>query len=249
MKLLPNARNRKPNGAVIYHGPSILDGEDIVVIVTGLRTNSANSKTGAMLQTWIMRADMEPAAALDNGADSSVCGDCIHRSKSCYVIVERAPLQVYRAWKRGSYHDWTKAFPHRALRGKRVRVGSYGDPAAVPFNTWRRVFSQRLAGWTGYTHQWMDPAFRRFRNYLMASVDTVEETLEAWNQGWRTFRVRHDGDDVIKGEEVTCPASEEAGKRTNCANCILCSGNRTLAKSVVIKAHGYRAGKFEPKKG
>ena len=241
MRTLPKAK--PANGAVLYHGPSMLDGEDIVVIVTGLREASANTKTGKMLQTWIMRADVEPAQALDTGQDSSVCGDCVHRGASCYVIVARAPLQIYRAWKRGSYLDWTQAFPHRALRGKRIRLGSYGDPAAVPFNTWRRVFAQRLAGWTGYTHQWHDPRFTRLRNYLMASVDSPEETLEAWHQGWRTFRVRRQDDPIMRGE-VTCPASDEAGKRTTCAKCVLCAGQRTDAKSIVIMAHGYKAGSF-----
>ncbi len=243
MKTLPRAA-RKPNGAVIYHGPSMLDGEDIVVIVTGLRTASANSKTGEMLQSWILRADQNPAQALASEADSSVCGDCVHRSTACYVIVERAPLQIYRAWKRGSYHDWSKAFPHRALRGQKIRLGSYGDPAAVPFNVWRRVFAQKLAGWTGYTHQWHQPQFTRLRNYVMASVDTPEEALEAWNQGWRTFRVRRDNEPLLGRSEVTCPASKEAGQRTDCANCVLCAGQNTQARSVVIKAHGYRAGSF-----
>jgi hypothetical protein len=40
----------KPNGAILYRGPSLLDGAPIVAIVTGLASTSANAKTGAMLQ-------------------------------------------------------------------------------------------------------------------------------------------------------------------------------------------------------
>ena len=67
------------NGAVIYHGPSAIDGGPIVVIATGLTVGSANSKTGAMIQTHIMRADVDPLTALRTGADVSVCGGCMHR--------------------------------------------------------------------------------------------------------------------------------------------------------------------------
>ncbi len=243
MRTLPTTRKRPVNGAVLYHGPSMLDESDIVVIVTGLASGSKNTKTGKMLQTWIMRADTEPHDAVRNGEDSSVCGACPHSGTSCYVIVERAPLQVHRAWKRGSYADWTKSLPVHALRGANFRFGSYGDPAAVPFNTWRRIFEQGLSGWTGYTHQWANPQFQRLRNYFMASADNVGELLEAHAQGWRTFRVRKAGEPKMRSE-VVCPASEEAGKVTTCANCNLCQGQRLTAKSVVIEAHGFRKGAF-----
>lgn len=243
MKKLPTTRKRRPNGAVLYRGPSLLDDAPIVVVVTGLASSSRNSKTGKMLQTWILREDVEPHDAVRSGQDSSICGGCPHSGTSCYVQVERAPLQVHRAYHRGSYMDWTQAMPANALRGQRFRFGSYGDPAAVPFNVWRRVFEQKLAGWTGYTHQWANPQFRRLRNYFMASADSASEALEAWAQGWRTFRVRKADDPSLKGE-VSCPASEEAGKVTTCASCNLCQGQRLDAKSVVINSHGYRKGNF-----
>jgi hypothetical protein len=48
------------NGIVIYRGPSILDGSPIVVIATGLGSGSSNRKTGALVQTWILRDDVSP---------------------------------------------------------------------------------------------------------------------------------------------------------------------------------------------
>ena len=243
-KALPTAtRKRKPNGAVLYHGPSALDGQMIVVILTGLAVASGNTKTGAMLQTWIMRADKRPHHAVRDKSDASVCGDCPHAGTTCYVIVEHAPLAIYKAWQRGSYHDWTGAFPNHALRGKRVRLGAYGDPAAVPFNTWRRVMAQKPSGWTGYTHQWRKPEFQRFRSLLMASVDSLAEMVQAQLDGWRTFRVRGEGAPITKGE-VGCPASEEMGKKSSCVKCSLCSGQGSGAKSVSIIVHGYRAKGF-----
>ena len=49
-----------PNGRILYEGPSMLDGAPIVVIATGFAERSGNDKTGAMIQTWILRADIPP---------------------------------------------------------------------------------------------------------------------------------------------------------------------------------------------
>jgi len=43
-------------------------------------------------------------------------------------------------------------------------------------------------------------------------------------------------------DEVTCPASKEAGHRTTCADCCLCGGKAVKTrKSIVINSHGHRA--------
>ena len=67
-----------PNGRVLYEGPSMLDGVPIVVIATGFAESSANDKTGAMIQTWILRQDIPPHHAFKSGEGSSVCGGCPH---------------------------------------------------------------------------------------------------------------------------------------------------------------------------
>ena len=245
MKTLPKALPMI--GGVLYEGPSELDGSPIMAILTGFR-KSKNAKTGAMLQSWIMRADMHPREATLSGCDSSICGDCKHRRNTggkCYVVIEQAPLQVYKAWKRGRYENWTGSFPNNQLADRSVRLGSYGDPAAVPFNVWRRVFSQGLAGWTGYTHQWRDTRFQRYRNIIMASVDTLQEAAEARKAGWRYFRVGEE--EIDSSTEVACPASNESGNLTNCVRCNLCSGQRSSAKDVVIQPHGYLVNAYRKK--
>lgn len=65
-------------GFVVYDGPSAIDGERIVVIVCALE-RSRNAKTGHMVQTYILRADMHPIEAVRTGADVSICGGCKHR--------------------------------------------------------------------------------------------------------------------------------------------------------------------------
>ena len=67
------------NGVIIWEGASAIDGAPIRVIATGLKTSSHNAKTGDLIQTWILRADMTPQEAVDSGADESICGGCPHR--------------------------------------------------------------------------------------------------------------------------------------------------------------------------
>jgi RecJ-like exonuclease len=45
-------------------------------------------------------------------------------------------------------------------------------------------------------------------------------------------------DEIDKANEVLCPASKEAGKRTTCAACKLCGGTSTASpKSIAIPMH------------
>jgi hypothetical protein len=53
---------------IVYRGPSAIDGREIVVILTGLQTRrgSKNAKTGELIQSWILRADVEPHTRGEN---------------------------------------------------------------------------------------------------------------------------------------------------------------------------------------
>ena len=62
-------------GFVMYEGPSVLDGAPIVVIAT---MKSGNTKTGNMVQVWIIRSDMHPVTASKVGADAAICGSSAH---------------------------------------------------------------------------------------------------------------------------------------------------------------------------
>src|SRR5258708_3412884 len=71
---------RKPNGLVLYRGPSLLNGQGIVCIATGLARKSKNATTGPVVQTYILPdGKASPLMALDSGANAAVCGDCPHR--------------------------------------------------------------------------------------------------------------------------------------------------------------------------
>ena len=118
---LPLALTRS-QGAIVWQGPSPIDGAPLVAVATGLRRPSENRKTGPMVQVWILRADLAPSDAVESGADASVCGDCPLRglgfkARACYVNVGQAPQSVWRAYKRGVYPVATPA--RAALRYQR----------------------------------------------------------------------------------------------------------------------------------
>jgi hypothetical protein len=63
---------------IIYKGPSLLDGKPIVVIAT---FSKRNTKTGEVVQTYILVDGMNPLDASKTGADFSICGDCAMRGE------------------------------------------------------------------------------------------------------------------------------------------------------------------------
>lgn len=247
---------RKPTGYVIYSGPSLIDGAPIVAIAT---IASNNRKTGPMVQTWILRADVDPRDASRTGADYSICGGCPSRGEAnlekatgladnriCYVVIAQAPLGVWKAYRRGRY---PVVSGHTAIAavgaGRLVRIGSYGDGAAVPSYVWGSLISA-ASGHTAYTHQSGIASADVRRDLYMISTDSEAESRAAWDAGARTFRVVSKVSDVIQGKEILCPASKEAGERTTCAGCKLCGGTSVRAKSVAIVAHGNGAASRKP---
>ena len=236
------------NGYILFEGKSEIDGQDIVVIATGFEKGSANSKTGSMIQTWILCKDIDPREANKLGLDYSICGDCklrgtavdassdrkLAKDRACYVAIYQAPLNVGKTYKKGGY---TRVRGHKDVAelglDETIRLGSYGDPSAVPSYVWDSLLA-KSKGRTGYTHQTVNQRY----DLCMKSADSLDEALDAWSNGIRTFRVIDSVSAMVKGKEILCPASEEAGRRTTCDSCKLCSGSQIKAKSIAIVAHG-----------
>jgi hypothetical protein len=227
-------------GTIIYKGPSKLDGAPI--FVTAIHTSS-NRKTGNLVQTYIMRSDMDPREANKLGEDVSICGDCelrgtptldparkLAEGRVCYVRLDQGVLNVWRAFQRGRYPLADAADCADIGRGRFVRLGTYGDPAAVPTSVWRKLL-QHAAGHTGYTHNAAPGGL------CMTSADNLAQAQTAWAQGKRTFRIIRLATELQRNE-VLCPASAEAGFKSTCIKCRLCNGDDSAAKSVAIVAHG-----------
>lgn len=223
------------SGAIIWAGASRLNGEPIVVIVSGLEGRSRNTKTGHMPQVWIL-TPKHPLEAVRSGADAAICGGCSLRGsadkdRACYVTLAHGPRVIWDAWQRGVYPEMTPAAAALAIRaqGGRVRFGAYGDPAAVPVAVWRALARGNRP--LGYTQHWRDR--RIMRSWLMASCHTEADVHEAREQGWRTFRTREAGAPALHGEKV-CPSSKEAraaraaavpgAAPVTCSDCMGCGG-------------------------
>jgi hypothetical protein len=226
---------------IIYNGPSLLDGKPIVVIAT---YSKRNTKTGEVVQTYILVDGMNPLDASKTGADFSICGTCAMRgevttdptrkqakNRRCYVNLGQGVLIVYKSFLRGVYAIADNISARKSIGRKRfVRVGTYGDPAAVPAAVWEDLLSEADT-FTAYSHQsgWRP-------DIAMQSADNHAQAIMHWQAGRRTFRVIADLGQLDKQNEALCPASKEAGRRVQCTACKLCKGS-ALAKSIAIVEH------------
>jgi len=242
-----------PTPIVIYLGPSAIDGSPIVVLAS---TASKNVKTGSMVQTWIMRADLHPSEASARGEDSSICGSCPRRHSlggDCYVQIVHAPRSVWLAWERAgklgeNWADHTEILRLQAdSRAYGLRLGSYGDPMAVPASVWQDLIDAlQPRSVVGYTHQWQsttrsDREYQWFVDHVMASCDTPEEAERARWIGWRYFLAVQPGSSIPE-RTIQCPATRSRSPLT-CDQCGICNGSAKGASkaSVFLLEHGMRS--------
>ncbi len=235
-------------GVVLWEGESRFNGDPIVAIATGLGAGSLNAKTGAMVQTWVLRRDMPPGEALRTGADAAICGGCIHRAidglSTCYVNVGFAPARIWKGYREGIYERVTPKDRER-IRSRHLRIGSYGDPAAAPAKTWRAILPDNPRHATGYTHAWRYDRTQPYRGFLMASVESKAEAEEARDKRWRSFLVVPRSRPIPEGFRW-CPSDElNPGNKISCQACGACNGTRGNQRGdIAIYAHGHAAKSF-----
>lgn len=221
------------NGVIVYKGKSEIDGENVIAIATAEKNQ--NRKIGDIVQIWIIKPDINPILAKRLGEDISICGDCKHRDfKTCYVNLGHGPNQIFKAFHNDKY---IKLDDNSIFENAIVRIGAYGDPAAIPIHVWDKiaVYAENILG---YTHQWNKKKFQLLKSYCMASVETEAEFDKAQSLLWRTFRVKLDHEPAFN-TEMRCPASAEMGNKLTCEQCQSCSGAGNSKKSVVINFHRY----------
>jgi len=236
-----------PNGYVIYDGPSLLNGERIIAIA--LTSESKNTKTGDMMQTYIITPH-DPRDASKYGLDEANCGQCPHRGtptndpnrkqaegRTCYVKLYQGVLVTWKQWKKGAY---PMLQGHDALaklgEDQEIRVGTYGDGGAVPSYVWDSLLSKAKKH-TAYCHQYDNPNSSFDPMIYMVSADNLSTAQKHWGLGNRTFRVIQNVEEVDKSKEILCPASKEMGRRVQCSSCMLCGGSQVQAKSIAIVQH------------
>lgn len=165
------------SGFVIWEGPSPIDGAPLVAIVTGVRDTSGNVKTGAMLQTWIMRKDISPQEAVDTGGDRSICGDCGHRAKE----LETPERKRRRLITKEEAKAGVGIAGGETARSEIIDVAFGGRPCYVV------VAQAPMAIWKAYHRG----------NYTR--IDTHELPLLAWG---RLIRIGSYGDPAMVPSEV-----------------------------------------------
>ena len=129
------------------------------------------------------------------------------------------------------YNQLVKAKAVEMSQDTYVRFGTYGEPSLHPITmiTGMARVSQK---YTGYTHQWAKKD--ELSKFFMASTHTKSEEMKASKLGYRSFVATN----TIISDAVSCPASKEAGYKSSCSKCGLCSGTEGKGdKSVYIFNH------------
>lgn len=228
----------KEKGFILYEGKSTLDGAPIVYIATLF---SENRKTGDMVQTWILRSDINPVEASKQKLDGSICGNCPQRQSTggaCYVNIGKAPNSIYKAYKNGRYPKFDIELHGQYLANRKIRLGAYGDPAAIPFDI-NKTLTELAISHTGYTHQIAHKNFdKRYIDICQISADTPKQALKYQSMGAKTFRVALPNDSLYDNE-IECLADS---KGLNCIDCGLCDGQ---TKNIAIVVHGPRKNNFK----
>ena len=176
-------------------------------------------------------------------ADSAVCFDCpFSQNRGCYT----AKYQQYagflsslrsigrkNTWESiPEFSDDIKTELLRMSENTYSRFGTYGEPTLLPVSLMADI-CQGAKSWTGYTHQYMRKP--EFAPYLMASLHHEKQVTHAEKLGFRAFIATKN---KLAKPFVNCPASAEAGYKSTCSDCGLCSGSEGKGKkSVWILQH------------
>lgn len=223
---------------VIYRGPSRYDAKARIRAV--LCWHSSNVKTGDMVQLFILPDKVPPHEAVKTGADQSVCGACPFRPSlegGCYVVTFQGPLSLWKATRGARVVPLAKVAGN--LKGRALRLGAYGDAAALPPALIAALVEAVGGRVTGYTHGHRllgMEGVAHLRTSCMLSVESEDDARAAWALGWRTFRGRPAEGAPIKGAEIDCPADY---RDVQCVKCGLCKGASLQARSISIPVHGF----------
>lgn len=222
---------------ILYHGPAAKPYKGVITVVVFM--SESNPKTGPCIAVAILPGDGKRAMSdRKAGLDVSVCGVCPFRSLAsggkggCYVSA--FALMGYAgsaaaAWKRADPY----AFPESTILP--MRLGAYGDPAAIPVDAFNRLMDWHGGSCWGYTHGWRHSAAQHLKGTCMASVETPEHQTQAVAKGWRVYRIVAS----LQAIKATGLTECESAKGVECIACGACSGDKARqdhGRAIVI--HG-----------
>lgn len=225
--------------------------DTLQVFKLGTTTNEKimNSRSEKLVQTYTFSKKQYElvSSGLNDGmktffsnADTN-CLDCVFNSfGACYthkfnqyigfISMLKSIARKYPTWE-SIPTEYNLNTLIKMSTNRYVRFGSYGEPSLHPQEVLGGIVKSSKS-WTGYTHQWKN---NELGNYFMASTHSKEESLMASVLGYRSFIVSDDKQD----SSVNCPASKEAGYKSSCNKCNLCSGvlGTKTKKDIFIITH------------
>lgn len=214
-----------------------LEDNNVFVIRKGKTSNKKISDGNELVQTYTFSKDQWLLASTSSGfgmkeffkLDSSNCMDCPYSGNQgeggCYTHKFNQYVGFLSMLRSIKASDLTPLDAEKFLdavsmcKDSYVRFGTYGEPSLLNFSLVKNM-AHVSKSWTGYTHQWNKVWALPYSKYFMASTHNKEETYKAKQKNYRSFIASTTGTE----EAVTCPASAEAGYKSNCASCGLCSG-------------------------
>lgn len=206
-----------------------------------------NTKTGPCIAHYAIPYPALKAASeqqykkhidIDNFKDT--CGHCAlrtgHKGTKCYVLHGYYPRLALASVINGvalAKYDFLGevdgAFEHPLFTDKFVRFGAFGEGVDLGSEIFVGIALQ-ASTYTSYTRKWMMPAFEWASDFAQASVFNLKEEVLANEKNFKTYRLIQKADDLktVQPSSILCPASKEAGRISNCANCKLCDGSANI---------------------
>lgn len=214
-----------------------LEDNNVFVIRKGKTSNKKISDGSDLVQTYTFSKDQWLLATTSKGfgmknffaLDTSNCMDCPYSGNQgeggCYTHKFNQYVGFLSMLRSIKASDLTPLDAEKFLdavamsKDTYVRFGTYGEPSLLNYSLVKNM-AYASKSWTGYTHQWKKVWAMPYSKYFMASTHNKEETYRAKLKNYRSFIASTTGTE----KAVTCPASAEAGFKSNCASCGLCSG-------------------------
>lgn len=214
-----------------------LEDNNVFVIRKGKTSNKKISDGSDLVQTYTFSKDQWLLATTSKGfgmkkffaLDTSNCMDCPYSGNQgeggCYTHKFNQYVGFLSMLRSIKASDLTPLDAEKFLdavamsKNTYVRFGTYGEPSLLNYSL-VKAMAYASKSWTGYTHQWKKVWALPYNKFFMASTHNKEETYKAKLKNYRSFIASTTGTE----KAVTCPASAEAGFKSNCASCGLCSG-------------------------
>ena len=233
-KIISRPRTLAPSKPVKRASAYVVEYPSFYLAFTALN-GSENRKTGNMVQTYLIDKERLISEPKTFGAK---CEQCPMVDK-CYV--SRDKLSVRKALVKLTQGEATSyAFATLdevlpLLQGRLVRLGTYGDPSAIPLDDLKRI-CESAKGHTGYTHFWRE-IDTDYSAYLMSSCESLSDELLSNALGYRAFRVLLDDQETHETTQKSVQCLN-ASVGLTCAECLLCSGTKGKGSSnIYIHEH------------